>query len=548
MAMELSSRRAEYERLKGDRTGIEVVWKIIDRLIMPYRNNFEWNKESGENGFNWQIGRDIYDSTAPISAQGLASAMHFSITSPAIQWFTPEWQTPELRKNKVAVEWLENAGRITYEELQASNFELEAAEMYLDLVGYGTGVVSEEVLDEDEGTIDFQSIPLDQCFFVIGANGDVIRFYRRYHWTATQIRDKFGDSTPDKYVKLDELGNSKERFEVVITYFVRNDKQDTAFPAVAIERPVGSIYFLADSGDTIGEEGGFWEMPIFAPRWRKTNGSQWGNCPAMLALPDVMTINSLEHLILKALEKVVDPATLATERALLSDLDLTPGGLTIVRDLNGLKPHESAARFDVSEMKSADIKESIKNIFFVNQLELKNSPQMTATEVQIRYELMQRLLGPTAARLKVDFLDKVVTRTFNVKFRAGKFGDLPAGVTSADIFKIEYTSPFARAQKMTAARSVMEYMSFLSQIAEVQSAAGMTDTVMDIPDFDQIARDLASMTSVPSAYVQDEKEVKRVRTDRQKQVEAAQQQAAQESAAKSNLDNSKAQSQAETPQ
>ena len=49
---------------------------------------------------------------------------------------------------------------------------------------------------------------------------------------------------------------------------------------------------------------------------------------------------------------------------------------------------------------------------------------MTATEVQVRYELMQRLLGPTLGRFQSEFLNPLIERVFGIMFRANAF--LPA--------------------------------------------------------------------------------------------------------------------------
>ena len=158
-----------------------------------------------------------------------------------------------------------------------------------------------------------------------------------------------------------------------------------------------------------------------------------GNSPAMIALPDIMTLNQLVELIIRSSEKVVDPATLVTERGLISDLDLTPGGMTVVRDIEGsVKPYESRARFDVSELQREKLKDSVNRAFYVDQLQLKDSPAMTATEVQVRYELMQRLLGPTLGRLMSDFLDPLLSRTFSIMYRNGALPERSVDAATSD--------------------------------------------------------------------------------------------------------------------
>ena len=523
----------EYQRLKAERKNIEGMWDNIRKLIMPYRGNF-FNETEDENSVNWKQTRECFDSTAVVGCQVLASTLHSAMTPMGIPWAVAVWKRSELNKDDDARRYLNNANNIVFEEIKSSNFDLEASETHLDIAGYGTSVISLEIVDEESGSTDFQSIPIEQSFFVTGHRNQIIRFYRRLMWTADQIKDKFGDATPAKYIKALEKGDSSKH-EIVYQIYERPDKQQNknAMLLAASERPVGYKYTDTD-GIMIGEEGGYYEMPVFAPRWRRTSGSKWGNGPAMQALPDVQTLNELIELVLKAAGKVVDPANLVTERALLSDLDLESGGMTVVRDIDGIKPYESRARFDVSQLRIDELQSSIRRIFYTDQLELKDSPAMTATEVQVRYELMQRLLGPVLGRLKNDWLDPQMQRIYNAKARAGKFGPRPDSVLEDDEFDIQYVGPLARSMKIDAARSSMEWVAYLTQFAEAQPE------IMDLPDFDAIARGLASMMNVPDEFV---KTLTKVNTSRKERKEAEQnQQNTVDSVdmSKANLNNAKA--------
>lgn len=273
-------------------------------------------------------------------------------------------------------------------------------------------------------------------------------------------------------------------------------------------------YVLHKDAFELGEEGGYYENPAFIPRWRKTSKSMWGHGPAMIALPDILTINQLVELILKATEKVVDPPTKVTERGLLSDLDLEPAGMTVVRTMDSMEPYESGARFDVSQLQREQLKQSIRSIFYVDQLELKESPAMTATEVQTRYELMQRLLGPTLGRLQSDYLDPLVQRTFNILYRAGQFGELPATITDEGNGELDiiYTGPLVRAQRADIAQGVSRWVASLAELGEI------VPEVMDIPNWDAIGKELGSLEGVPAKLMNSNSQIKKKRNDREKQM------------------------------
>lgn len=342
-------------------------------------------------------------------------------------------------------------------------------------------------------------------------------------WTAGQIVTKFGkEGVSDKLYKQSLTPQSMDKkLAVIMCIFPREDKMDAVTSAILApkERPWGMKHILHDDASELGDEGGYYEMPAFIPRWRKTSKSMWGHGPAMIALPDILTINSLVELILKATEKVVDPPTKVTERGLLSDLDLEPAGLTVVRTMDSMEPYESGARFDVSQLQRESLKQSIRSIFYVDQLELKESPAMTATEVQTRYELMQRLLGPTLGRLQSDYLDPLVQRTFNILYRAGQFGELPAVVNEESNGELDiiYTGPLVRAQRADIAQGVSRWIASLAELGEV------APEVLDIPNWDEIGKELGSLEGVPAKLMNSDAEIKKLRKKREEAQARAQQ-------------------------
>jgi hypothetical protein len=494
------------------RKTVEEHWQLIERFVCPGRGKF-FQEEKSEHELTWRR-RELYDSTAPMAAQSLAASIHGALTSPATKWFRLRFRTDDLNKMKEAKEWLEECEDRVFMALQDSNFNIEAAEAYMDLVCFGTTVLVEETESEDtwEG-VQFQVIHIRGCYFDMDWNRDVRNLYREMDMTAGQIVSKFGDDTPAKIrTAYDSAAEIDRKYTVLFCIFRREDKKkaDTSKPLAVTERPYGWRYVMADDATPIGEEGGYYEMPAFVARWRMMSGSQWGFSPAMLALPDILTLNELVNLILRAAEKVLDPVTLTTQRGVMGDLDMEPGGVVVVQDINDVKPYESGARFDVSELQRDTLQRSIRTTFHVDQLELKESPAMTATEVNVRYELMQRLLGPTLGRLQNDFLDPLVSRTFKILMRAGQLPEVPEALRDAGgEMDIEYTGPLARAQRMTEADSMNRWVSNLAPLAQLKP------DILDNVDFDQFARELGETLGVPATNMRSEIEIKRLRKARE---------------------------------
>ncbi len=500
--------------LEGQRKIVEGTWDLIEKFIGPIRGGKFFQTQISEAAIDWRRGRDVYDNTAIIAADILASAVHSALTSPSLQWFGLRFRNDELNENGEAKVWLEACADEIYEALGDSNFNTEINETYLDLVTYGSSVLVEEESESIEGgELYFSSVPIRECFFEAGPDGMPVRMYRRYEWTPLQILEKFGDKCPDDIKQKAAATVSDERETVIFCVWKRAEANDEGAVRMLAPklRPYGCCYVLKRGSVPLSEEGGYYEMPAFFIRWKKSSGSQWGHGPGVLALSDVMTLNQLIELVLKATGKVVDPATLVTERALLSDLDLDAAGVTVVRSIDGLKAYESGAKFDVSAIQIDDLRRKINRTFLVDQLELKESPAMTATEVQVRYELMQRLLGPTLGRLQSDLLDPMIERTFRVLWRSGKLPQMPdilrQGKYNSQL-DIEYTGPLARAQRVDRVQSMERWMAQIGQLSQI------FPEMRDLPNPDRMGRESARLLGVPTKSLNSTAEVATLRRKR----------------------------------
>lgn len=512
--------RTRYYLVRSHRYIIQDTWDTIERYIAPYRGRF-FKDERAENSVQWRR-PFIFDGTAIMASQNLASSLHSSLTSPSAQWFKLRFRNAQLNDDNDAVEWLEECGKRVYNALQDSNFNIEINETYQDLVNYGTSVIVEEE-ERQKGEHDgvrFQSVPIKHCFFETNKNGHVLNFYRLHQWTALEIFDFFEESTiPDEIVQAanDAAHDPDQKWDIVYCIYRRRDiDEDPNSNQVAPnKRPYGSRYVLLNEAEQIGTEGGYYEMPAFIPRWRKTSDSDWGNSPAMVALADTLTLNRIIEFDLAASEKALDPPTLTTSRGLIGDLDLSAGGLTTVRDINELVPFESRARFDVTDNRIERIRMNIQEYFYIPQLLLPpmEGTPATATEISVRTQQLERIIGPTLGRLQTDLLGPTVTRTFRILYRANKLPPVPAGIDdgAADI---EYTSPLARTQEASQVAAIERWAAFILQLAQVNP------NVLDVPDWDKMITDGARMLGVSASLVRDEEEIQGDRQQRQAQEQA----------------------------
>jgi len=499
-----------YTILQQERRAVEGVWELISKFIVPFRGEFYRDLKS-ENEVNWRS-RHRFDDTAVDACDTLAASIQGSLTSPMVKWFDMRFRTDDLNSNAEAMGWLSDAAERVHLALQESNFNLQMSEAYLDICSFGTGALVEEVAEENQEfkNLLFKAIPIRECFFEEDAEGNVVNFYRKLEMSPLAMTLKFGKDNVPKYVSEEafEARGVDKKYTVIFCIYLNRDnmKADTSKTLPPKSRPYGYKYVLVNDKSIAGEEGGYYEMPVFITKWGKASGTKWGYSPAHKCLGDILTLNQMVDMILVSAEKVLDPPSLAQERTIIGDLDLGASGVTTVRNIDGLKPYESRARFDVSSLERRELQASIRRAFKVDQLELKESPAMTATEVQVRYELMQRLLGPTLGRLQSDLLDPIIIRTFFILFRAGELPEMPQIVLeNQGELDIEYLGPMAKAQKMDKVVSVQRWFQLAAPIAEFKPE------IFDLVDVDKIGREAAILLDVP---LKDDGLVRKERKDR----------------------------------
>ena len=506
-----------------NRNNVEGIWNWIEQFVVPYRGLFFTNNTS-ESTKDWRR-RELFDSTAVIANQNLAANIHANVTNPLIRWFNVRFRQSHMNELHVAKMWVQEVAELIYLALQESNFNLEANELYLDLTSFGTSFMAEEVVENEINAfkeLAFECLPIYESYFDSDINGNVINYYRLMNWTPLQMVEKFGElGVPQTILdRSKQAHGSTNREQVVYAIFKRKEfdptKTSTMQLLEPLMRPYGYKYFLYQSQELLGEESGYYEMPIYVPRWRKAAGSMWGHSPAMVCLSDVLTLNQLVELILAAAEKVVDPPILTTRRGVLGDVDLSAGGLTTVAATNAIIPFESKARFDVSHLQKQELQNSINRTFFMDQLQLKESPAMTATEVNARIQLMQRLLGPTLGRIQSDWLDPLIERTFKILYRYGQLPQIPHSVATAGAeLEIEYLGTMARAQKYDEVAATERWLGNITAMSE------RFPDVPDVVNSDRAARDMGLSMGVPAKYMNSQDQVKVTRNTRRQMQQMA---------------------------
>ena len=498
------------ERLESGKQTWEIHWQEILDYVMPRKAEVTVQYAKGS-----KRTEKLYDSSAIHANTLLAASLQGTLTSASLPWFHLRVRDESLNQSREVQVWLEDCRNRMYKAFNSSNFNTEVHEFYLDICSIGTSCIETE---EAENGFNFRTLHISEYFISENHQGKIDTLYRKFEYTARQAKQKWGDAVGPKVQEAFE-NNPDKKFTFIHCVMPSEEyksKKQSKLPFISIH--------IGKEDKNVVQEGGYNEMPYLVTRWSKASGEEYGRSPAYNALPDIKTLNKAVELGLKAWAKAIDPPLLVEDDGVIGRVKTTPAGMTVVRRDGAIKPLNTGARFDVSDMKETELRGAIKQAFYSDQLELQSGPQMTATEVQVRYELMQRLLGPTLGRFQTEFLNPLIERCFAIMQRNEMFAPAPGSLDGIDI-DIEYVGPLARSQRMEEATAVERLYEMAANLAQI------APEVMDNIDHDAAIRSRAELLGVPKNIMRDPAVIEEKRkAEMQQQQEAMAMQQAQQGA------------------
>ena len=483
-------------RLESQKSTWEDHWQEILDYVMPRKAEVTVDYERGQ-----KRTEKLFDSTAIHANTLLAASLQGTLTSASLPWFHLRARNENLNNDRAVQVWLEDCRNRMLKAFNGSNFNTEVHEFYLDICSTGTACIETE---ETDTGFTFRTLHITEYFISEDRNGKIDTLFRKFEYTARQAMQKFGKDVLSDKIKEAFDNNPDKKFTFVHVVMPAKEYHG----GYKTKLPYLSLYIEKDTKNLV-KEGGYNEMPYLVTRWSKASGETYGRSPAYNALPDIKTLNKAVELGLKAWAKAIDPPLLVEDDGVIGRVKTSPAGLTVVRRDGAIKPLNTNARFDVSDMRENELRNAIKQAFFSDQLELQQGPQMTATEVQVRYELMQRLLGPTLGRFQTEFLNPLIERCFNILDRQGLLAPAPDSVAGTSI-DIEYVGPLARSQRMEEATAVERLYEMAAQLAQV------APQIMDNIDHDAAIRSRAELLGVPKNIMRG---IDEVQQQRQQQAE-----------------------------
>lgn len=497
-----------YNDLKAMRGTWDSHWREVAELVYPRRDDFDTKRSPGE-----KRQTKVFDSTPIQANELLASGLVGLNINPATTWFLAN--TEGMDEESKA--WTSNAAKVMLKEINSANsgFYTAAYEYFLEFGAFGTAGV---FIAEGEGNdgIMCQSRALSEIVVAEGPQGHIDTVYRRFEWPAHRIFARWGDQSGKSVLGSIKKGKQDDKFFII--HAIQPRKKRDKEKRSSKDLPVQDIYVI-ERDKHILEEGGFNEHPLPVGRFYKSPMETYGRSPAMTALPDIKMLNEVMRTTIKAAQKSVDPAIILPSDGFINPLRNVPGGVNIfdgsVNEAIGQFPSSNP---DIGMDFVRDLRDRIRSVFFVDQLQFAGGANMTATEVLQRTEEKVRLIGPVQGRVQTEFLGPVLNRIFGILNRQGKFGDMPESIPES--FEFIYTSQVSMAQKQQEANGFIRALEVLQPLLLLNPAL-LTDNVKG----DKTVRDTLEMFGFSLDKLTDEKQ-RDVEKEQRKQIEQQAQQIA----------------------
>ena len=488
----------------------------ISNYIAPKRGRFlnQRDMKPGNKGSNR---RYIFDDTASRAYGITAAGMKGGLCPHSLPWFKLSLFDDDLLTYAPVMQWLDTVQKKIYGILSGSNFYSAATSVFNEQVLFGTAPMA--IDEQDKNHIICRSWTAGEYTLISDATGQIRMSFREFFMSPSSVAEEWGIDSLSEPMKKGLEDDPYQKTKVIHAIYDRFVRDASMFDNKNM--PVASIFWDASATgkDALLHEGGYNSMPVMFPRWSQVAEDDYGSdCPAMVVLNDVRSLQEMKKDMLTLVKKDVAPAMIAPAH-LKGRLKNYPNAINYVTDPQSLirRMEDTNPNYQALIEERRDLRDSIGRGFYNDLfLMILNDKNMTATEVAQRHEDKLTILGSVIERQNSEFLSLSIERVFDIGMEKMLFPKPPPEIAGSEI-KIDFVSMLAQAQRMVGTQSIERSMGF------VASAAELKPEVLDVYDFDAAVRKYAEMQGADPDIMIPEKDVTKIRAARaQAQAQQAQ--------------------------
>lgn len=486
------------EHLKTLRNNWENYWQDLADFFLPKKSTVTVDRTRGDRRED-----RLLDNTGLMSNELLAGALHGMLTNPHRIFFDLLTGDDELDSRDEVRVWLQDSTKRMHDVLNNSNFQTEVHEYYQDLGVFGTTPML--ILEDEVDVVRFETQFIDNIFITENHLGKIDEVHRIFKWTARNLLREFGSKGMHEEVMKVAEDDDQRTFEVIHAVYPKDhdkSKKSTGLPYI-------SQWMLKNPSHEL-RVSGFREWPYAIGRWAKGTNEIYGRSPAMNALAEMKTLNKMVETVIKAAQKTVDPPLQAPDDGFIFPLRTRPGSVNIRRagSPDRIEPLFPPPRVDFGFEVMQERRNRVREAFFIDQLKLREGPQMTATEVEQRAEESMRLMGPIIGRQENEFLGPLVDRVFAIMLRKKLFNEIPQALAGKTL-QVRYSGLIAKAQRLNETRGMIRALNDMAPFMELDQASA------DNLNSDNAIKVIAKAHGFPQVIIRDKDEVEGIREARQ---------------------------------
>jgi len=500
--------RDYFERRKGQlrlkRSSFISHYKDLSQNVSPRRGRFEvTDVDRGEKRHQF-----IINSKGTQALNTATSGLFAGTMSPARPWFELAVADPELTEFRPVKIWLKQNEMIMRGIFNASNLYNMAPVMLKEFLLFGTGCMTH--VDDERDVARFYTHTVGA--YMIGTDDRLIAntLIREYMMSVEQMALEFGkDKLSLSATKMLDQNNLSAMFPV--THIIEPNDDFRPENRLATFKKFRSAKYEAGNTnkDMFLSQSGFDDFPVYVPRWAVTGEDTYAtDCPGMTTLGDVKQLQIMEKRGAQGLDKMVNPPLTGPASLRQSPVSSLPGGLTLYDgdpSRNKLEPiYNVNLPLQQLEAKIEKVERRIDRGFFVDLFLAITDMEgiQPRNELELNKVDAERLLqlGPALESVQEEFLDQLISRTFNQMVRRGLVPPPPQEIAGEPL-KVNYVSSLALAQRAVDTRPIERYAQF--------SAGLVSSGLSDGKKFngDAAHKKFAELTGVPPELVTSDDDV-----------------------------------------
>lgn len=508
--------RKRVEAMRQERTSFVQHWRELSEYTQPRRGRFLiTDRNKGDKRHH-----KIINSVGSEALRICTSGMFAGTMSPARPWFALETDDPQLMEYAPVKNWCYDVEGLIRRVLASSNFYNQAPVMLSEMILFGTGCMLH--VDDFEDVARFYTQTAGSYMIAQNNRMDIDTLAREFEWTVEQVVAEFGYDQVSKGIQ-NQYDNGNYDAWVPIVHFIGPNRNYDKSQIESKYKKYKSCYYERDgTGKDFLRESGFDEFPAYCPRWGVANEDIYGtDCPGMIALGDVKSIQHQEKRKAQAIDKMVNPPLKGPPSLRNVPVSSLPGSLNIYdADANreGLTPlYQVTPQIGELRQDMEAIERRVKDAYFVNLFmaisEMEGIQPRNQLDLTERNQERLLQLGPVLERLQGEFQNKLIDRVFNQLVEAQVIGGarglpIPSELSGKPL-KVNYISTLAMAQRQTATTGIERVAGFTANLV-----AGGWAQAGDKFDADQAIDEYAKAIGVPPRVIIADEQVAQVRDAR----------------------------------